>query len=274
MPEGNDLEGMEYHGIAGVSLECQNAVMRLLQFGERIQRARIISCANSHCLLLTNDIGDSIAIKSGFSSGYGGEGPRRFSYSLQFLVAHGAEIDECEVDETVIDRLDQSALTTSDIETICAAKPIRPSRWHDYVFDKHYEGARDGTLWREFRAVIPFAIIDSRVMDLALSFWENPDDKLLKGYRRLEDIVRERTGIDQHGAKLFSKAFNGPNPSLHWENVDDGERGGRTNLFIGTFLAYRNPRAHRELKDRSREELTEFLLLNHLYRLERESQKT
>src|SRR6266446_8419426 len=170
MARGGDLEGIEYHGIAGASHECQNAVMRLLQFGDRIIRARIISCSNAHCLLLTNNVGDRIAIKSGFSSGYGGEGPRRFSCALQFLNTHGAEIDECEVDEVLIARLDNSALTTSDLENIDSTKPVRPSRWNNYVLEKHHKSARDLTLWGEFPRVIPFAIIDTRIIDLALSF--------------------------------------------------------------------------------------------------------
>jgi hypothetical protein len=265
------LGGIEYHGIPGSSKDCQDAVMRLLQFGNDIVRARIISCSNHHCLLLTTFIEDVIAIKSRFASGYGGEGPRRFSYTLQFLDSHGAEIDECEVDETVIDRLDISALTAPDLQSINNATAIRPSRWHDYVFEDHFKSARQGTLWREFRPVVPFAIVDSRIIDLALSFWKNPDGNLLKGYRRLEDLVRERTGINEHGAKLFSKTFMGDTPGLYWKDLDSGEGVGRANLFTGAFTAHRNPRAHRELKTTSTEQLSEFLLLNHLYRLEKES---
>jgi hypothetical protein len=269
-----ELEGIEYHGIPGVSQDCQDAVMRLLQFGGDIKRARIISCSNRHCLLLTSSIGDLIAVKSGFSSGYTGEGPRRFSHTLQFLDTHGVEIDECEVDQTTIDRLDLSALTAADVQKINTAKAFRPSRWHDYVFEKDYQAARDGTLWKEFRPVVPFAIIDSRIMDLALSFWDNPDAMLLKAYRRLEDIVRKRTGTDEYGARLFIKAFLGPMPHLCWKNLGDAERAGRAGLFTGAYAAYRNPRAHRERNAGSDEQLMEFLLLNHLYRLEKESDST
>jgi Protein of unknown function (Hypoth_ymh) len=274
MTQGDEGSGIEYHGVAGASQECQDAVMRLLQFGDNIVRARIFSYSNEHCLLLTNAIGDRIAIKSGFSSGYLGEGPRRFSYALQFLEAHGAKIGECVVDEAVLARLDNSALTISDLEGIDAAKPVRPQRWYNYVLERHREDLCDGRLWDEFPRVMPFAIIDSRIIDLSLSFWENPDDKLLKGYRRLEDLVRERTGLDEHGTKLFSKAFAGPTARLYWKELDDGEKAGRLSLFTGAYMAHRNPRAHRELQNDSDQQLTEFLLLNHLYRLEKEAQST
>jgi hypothetical protein len=42
-------------------------------------------------------------------------------------------------------------------------------------------------------------------------------------------------------------------------------------LFTGAFMAYRNRRAHRELRDDRDGQLREFLLLNQLYVLENES---
>ena len=165
----DELEGLEYHGVAGGSHDCQDAVMRLLQFGDRIVRVRILTRANHHGLLLTKEVGDRIAIPAGFASGYGGTGPACLSVTLQLLETHGAEIDECEVDEALLERLNRSGLRIGDIERIDAGQPVRPSRWPDYVMERHFEAARKGTLWDEFPPVIPFAIIDSRLMDLALS---------------------------------------------------------------------------------------------------------
>ncbi len=187
---------------------------------------------------------------------------------LQLLDAHSASIDEYEVSPELIERLDASALTRTDIDKLASAAPVRPTRWHGYVFKEHWEDDRSGKLWGEFPPVVPFAIIDRRIADLALSFWDGPDDKLLTGYRRLEDIVRRRTGVDEHGAKLFSQAFAGRTARLGWKDSDVGEQAGRSSLFTGAYLAYRNPRAHRELGDQAREQLAEFLLLNHLYVLE------
>jgi hypothetical protein len=270
---GNDVElaGIEYFGIAGASKDCQDAIVRLLQFGDQVLRARILTHSQDHCILLTVNVGDLIAVKSGFSSGYGGEGPRTFSYVLQLLTSHGAEIEEYQVDEPIIERLDNSALRMSDIKRLDSSKPIRPNRWHKYVFESDHESAEDGTLWKEFPPIIPFAIIDKRIADLAISFWNGADDRLLKGYRRLEDFVRERTSIDDHGAALFSQAFLAKNSKLVWKGISDGEKVGRANLFTGAYMAHRNPRAHRELKSYQDAQLTEFLLLNHLYRLEKEA---
>jgi len=269
---GDELAGIEYAGIGGSTEDCQQAVLRLIQFGTRIERVAILSASNDHCLLLTINEGDPVAIKSGFASGYVGGGPHGFSYVLQVLESHGAEIKEYEVDADLLDRLDRSALSKHDLELLEQSKPRRPSRWHDYIDEKHFEQARNGTLWRdEFPPVIPYAAMDPRIMDLALEFWKNPDNSLLAGYRRLEDTVRQRTGIAHHGAKLFSQAFNPDGGALTWTDADEGERAGRMQLFTGTYAAHRNPRAHREPKDRSAALLTEFLLLNHLYVLERDS---
>lgn len=263
--------GIEYVGLPGISKECQDGVLRLLQYGDQITHARILTSSNDHCLLLTVNVGDTIAIKSGFSSGYLGEGPRTFSYVLEVLEAHGVEIEEYTVSPEVIARLDTSSLTVADLDAINAAKPVRPRRWHDYVIEGHRGTNQDSVLWRNFPLVVPFAIIDSRIADLAISFWEGPDDRLLTGYRRLEDIVRERTKIDEHGTKLFSQAFAPNGGKLTWKDAGDAERAGRMALFTGAYLTYRNRRAHRESKDTSDKLLIELLLLNHLFSLERES---
>ncbi len=93
----NQLAGIEYSGVPGASKECQDAVMRLLQYGDQITRVRILSCSKEHCLLLTVNVGDLIAIKSGFTSGYIGEGPTAFSCVLQLLDAHKAQpfVSQC-----------------------------------------------------------------------------------------------------------------------------------------------------------------------------------
>lgn len=272
MAETTDsLAGIEYHGIAGSSFDCTEAVARLLLSEDPPTRARILSAGGIHCLLLTKKCGDLIAIKSGFTSGYGGTGPSCFSLTLQMLDTHNCQIDECDADKETIERLDVSALTTTDLERIETSPPIRPSRWAKYVYESHITSAHDGRLWEQFNPTMPFALIDNRLFELARDFQNNPENCLLKGYRQLEDLVRQRTNTRDYGQKLFAKTFQGQSSLLYWKGIDEGEQTGRANLFIGTFLAHRNPRAHRELQDNGKSLLSEFLLLNHLFRLEREA---
>jgi hypothetical protein len=270
-PRIRPLAGIEYHGVAGSSEDCQQAVVRLLQCGVSLVRARIVTFGKIHCLLLTNEIGDLIAVKSGFSSGYGGTGPACFSVVLQLLLSHHIEIDEWVTDQALVDRLDQSALTVTDIECVTTGKAVRPSRWSEYVLKHHRDLSRDGTVWRGFPPLVPLSIVDPRIMDLAINFWNDPDGNLMRGYRRLEDIIRERTGFADSNTKLFSRVFTGQDMALTWAVQDESEKNGRYNLFTGAYMAYRNPRAHRESPQS--ELLSEFLLLNHLFRLEREAIK-
>jgi hypothetical protein len=262
------LACIQYAGVAGCSADCQEAVVRFLHH-DRITKCRIFTSKNHHCLLLTINTGDLVAVKSGFASGYGGEGPHTFSYVLQLLDAHKVEIDEVEVDEEFLDRVDASALTRADMKRLERARPARRRHWNDYIEERHWGRADDKTLWQDMPTVIPFGIIDPRLIDLALTFRDGPDQNLLLAYRRLEDVVRERTGLRDHGARLFSLAFHGDNAVLRWPDVDDGERAGRAQLFTGTYQAHRNPRAHRQPKnDWSESQVCELLLLNQLFRLE------
>jgi hypothetical protein len=268
------LAGIEYAGRQGITKPCQDAILRLLQFGDKIKKIRILSCGGEHGFLITISPNDIIAVKAGFGSGYKGEGSRRFSYIFSLLMAFNldTEIEEYEAKKDVMRRLEDSALTTEDLVEIQNTKPIRPIRFYnDYLWEEYYKDKDEP--WKEFPPVIPFAIVDSRIRDLAVSFWEDPDQKLMKGYRRLEDLVQEKTKLKETGYKLFSKAFLVEKPLLSWKNIEEAERIGRANLFVGVYQAYRNPRAHHETEHNTYEQLSEFLLLNHLYKLEKESSR-
>lgn len=264
---------IQYVGLPGVSVACVNAVMRLIQFGDRITDVRILSCAGYHGLLLSVNVGELVAVKSGFSSGYAGEGPRALATVLRLLSDHGAEVLEYDVRKALFERLDSSSLTDGDLRTLAALRPVRPSRWYSYLGEDLLRSQGQMTVWREFPHVMPYSIIDSRIADLAKEFFDQPDAKLMTGYRRLEDLVRDRTGIDEHGQKLFAAAFNGDGARLAWRGIGSSERAGRVALFTGTYSAYRNPRAHQEPKSQWDAHLQEFLLLNHLYQLEAQAEE-
>lgn len=99
----------------------------------------------------------------------------------------------------------------------------------------------------------------------------------MTAFRRLEEDTRqlcmqgrqfeEGYGVDV-GTKLFARAFNGPSSLLTWNGTSEAEHQGRANLFSGTVLAYRNPRAHtaHDWED-ERDLLQEFLLVNLLFGL-------
>lgn len=264
----SQLAGIQYVGLPGISEECVQAIQRLLQYNDHIVSAKVLTSGHDHSLLLIVDEYDKVAVKSGFASGYNGEGPRALARALQLLLDHGVDIEEVEVERAVLNRLDASALTVRDLEAIDASETVRPTRIYDYIYDAKGSAMSLGMYWDRFPAVLPFAIIDKRIADLALRFLEEPNDTLLQGFRRLEDTVRLRTESQEHGAKLFSLAFLGEGAKLTWQGVQASEIVGRVNLFTGAYMAHRNPRAHREMWEDMTALLSEFLLLNHLFKLE------
>lgn len=264
----NRLAGIQYIGLPGISEACARAIQRMLQYGDHITSATLLTSGHDHCLLLVVDEDDRVAVKSGFASGYRGEGPSALSRVLKLLLDHGADIQEVEVDRAILERIDVSALTVRDLDAVCSSKAVSPTRIYDYIYDARPPLDSLGMHWRSFPAVLPFAIIDRRIADLALRFYEEPNDTLLQGFRRLEDTIRQRTASKEHGAKLFSQAFQGEGAKLTWEDVQPSELVGRVNLFTGVYMAHRNPRAHQERQDSTLELLSEFILLNHLFKLE------
>ena len=267
----NKGAGLQFVGMAGITESCTNAVLRYLQYGDVISRVLIITSEQNHALILHMESDGVVAVKSGFSSGYHGEGPHGFAYVLALLHTYDVDIEEYLVNESIIEKIDGARLTYSELKKIEESRPVRPARWYDYIYVYKNEFKNKLKLWGKFPNVIPYSIIDLRLFDLAITFWEAPDDKILSGYRKLEDIVRSRCDIEEHGTKLFSKAYMGNSSILYWPDINSVEEAGRANLFIGTFGAFRNRRAHKELNENSRNQLSEFLALNQLFQLESES---
>ncbi len=265
------LAGIDYRGTAGISRHCIDAVLEMIHFGREINTVKILTCGSDHschhALLLNVDIDVDVAIKSGFTSGYPGEGPRSFSYILSVLSKYTDEIDEYVVPRKFIQRIDNSALTLKDLDWLFKQTPLRPQRWYDYIYERH---TIPNQFTHYFPTEIPIALIDDRLLDIALSLKQNPDNALMNGYRLLEQVIKEKSGLTKEtGAKLFSKAFTGENSSLCWENLDGSESTGRANMFSSIFMAFRNRRAHQQLDSNACDELREFMLLNQLFILER-----
>ncbi len=266
------LAGIQYLGVSGISNKCRDAIISLFQNGVSVEKARVVTKfdkhSNTHCIVLRLEYGDLIAIKSGFSSGYNGSGPSAFSYVLSLFEVFKIEVDEIEVEEGIIQRIDNSCLTVEDIERVVESKPKLPNRVYDYLLKKDWDSKDNERTWTYFKPIIPYSILDKRLSDLAISFWDSPDEKIMTAYRRFEDILRKRTGLTESSVALITKTYRGEEAKLHWDGIEKGEAEGRIQLMIGTFMAYRNPRAHKEEKHSDEYYLQEFMQINHIYKLE------
>jgi hypothetical protein len=268
----DELAGIQYLGLDGITQSCISALTLLFTREEKLIKAALLTVGQVHGFLVWTESQEIFAIKAGFSSGYGGEGPRGLAVALALLIKHRVDVEEYMVDPLLISRLSASCLLHLDIENIAHASPARPSRWHDYIYE--YRTLVDSSgknLARHYGLSVPFALIDDRIMDCAVSFREDADAAIILAYRRLEDIFRKRTGLKGEGTRLFGNAFSGAEPLLRWDVPDDGESKGRAQLFSAVYMAFRNARVHRELEVDMEAALREFLLVNELFRLEAEA---
>ena len=270
-----DLAKIQYHGDHGITRSCLNAIIRLIQCGCQIEDVKLLTLGNFHCFLLSIEGEEShIAIKSGFSSGYSGEGPRGLSYALQLLQQHVPWIKEFNISSKFYQHISDSCVLISDLNEINPENQVFGSRIRLYIHACGYDSSsaieNHKALQDNFPSIVPLKFVDYRISALALKLKSEPDSSLMTSYRRLEASIRKRTGFesDTIGAKLFTKAFRGDNAPLYWENVDPAEREGRAAMFEGIYMAFRNRRAHRELKLSLDEETREFILVNELFLLE------
>ncbi len=270
--EFESLGFVQYVGNEGISADCYDAIKRFVQFGDRIGHIRLLTAGNYHAFQFSIDEKAVTFVRSGFSSGYSGEGPRVLAQALMLLEQLRPEmVEEVVVTEDLLSRLNNARLTQKDLALIEKNPPVRPYRIHEYVYPyrAHSTGERE---IKSLPVVMPWSIIDERLLQSALDFERDPDQSIFSGFRALEDIIRQRTGIHEHGLKLFAQAFANDSGPLYWKCQDAAEEKGRAQLFASIYMAYRNPRAHRSPGGSMQKSLAEFLLLNQLFRLEQEAQ--
>lgn len=264
---------ISYVGIDGMTHSCLDALRRLVQCSTSITLARLVSHGSRHGFLVQAD-DEWTVIRPGFTSGYPGTGPAGLAEALMLFGHFGVDVDEVDVDDKIMHRVTEARLSHRDLEVIRNTHPVRPPRLYDYIQSHKRPHERPGELYRNFPVVIPYAIIDERLLDLAIKFSRDPDNILLAAFRRLEDTVRVRSGVDEHGAKLFSRAFGGSNAPMKWNDVGhENEIAQRVNVFVGAYGAFRNPRAHSASSrdDEATTLLGQFLLVNLLFTLERDA---
>jgi len=264
----------DYLGEDGVTETCLYSLFNLLQTHADLSYALLLTNNQFHAFIIKDKSNSYYIIRSGFTSGYPGEGPKGLAKALTILNKHQIETEEIVVTLKLMSKLNNSSLSDNDIDFIFKEKIIRPIRLQDYVYPFEHTITKTSNLKRYYPLELPYSIIDDRIFDLALLFKQDPDSALTKAYKRLEDIIRLRTGINEHSTKLFAQVFQGENALLTWDVPDTAEIKGRINLFTGSYMAFRNARAHREKDENLVHQYREFLLINELYLLESEAKPT
>lgn len=262
---------IEYLGEKGITQRCLVSLGNLIQTNPNLTYALLLTNNQSHALIIKDIFESYFVIRSGFASGYSGEGAKGLATALSLLEKHQIETEEILVSSKILNKLNHSSLSDVNIDSLFSQEIIRPIRLHDYIYPFRTEVSEVYNPKRCYPLELPYSIIDDRIFDLALLFKQDPDSALLKAYKRLEDIVRTRTGINVNSSRLFSQALLPPKGCLTWDLPDNSEIDGRANLFINTYKAFRNARAHREKDENFIHQYREFLLINELYLLESEA---
>jgi hypothetical protein len=261
----------QYHGSHFTTQSCVNALARLLVSSLRIQRVLLLTHEGRHGLFIEVDEPEPIFVRCGFTSGYSGEGPAGLALALHLLRTFKIPVEEIQVASTLLQRLDESALRPEDLNYIERCRVIRPVRIYDYMHDGLLGRDSAGDVpFRELALRIPWSLLDPRLADLALMMRTDADRAVFEAFRRLESTVKARCamGSDVHGVQVFKKAFRGEGAFLRWPGLSNSEVEGRAQLFEAAFMAYRNPRAHREVIEDSSRAYSEFCVINELYALE------
>jgi hypothetical protein len=236
-----------------------------------MHRALLLTHQGRHGLCLATDEPEPIFIRCGFTSGYAGEGPRGLAVALQLLRTFNVETEKIEVRSSLLDRLDNAAMRYEDWGEIQSGRIVRPIRIYDYMHDGARScAAAERSLLKLLFVRVPWSILDPRLIDLAMVMGSDPDRAVFEAFRRLESIVKDRCEMppEVHGVQVFKKAFRGQGAMLSWPGIASSEVEGRAQLFEAAFMAYRNPRAHREVDGGSDRAFSEFCVVNELFALE------
>lgn len=252
--------------------DCLNALGFILQTNSVIEKALLLSFNQEHAYLI-NSAKNTYIIRSGFTSGYQGEGPKGLASSLQLLLKHNIEVEEIIITEKIMKKVNHSSLSDTDIKTLLTSNVVRPINIYEYIYaiyqTTEYQIKND----RCYPTVLPFNLIDERIFDLALKFYDDPNRSIFNAFVRLENIVQKRTNSDKHSSALFEYAFCSENPPLICKSEDKRASQATGRLFTNIYKAFRNEHAHNEVSKPLKILIREFLLINELYLLESESIK-
>lgn len=270
------LATIQYHGSHYTTQSCLDAIARLLSAGAVIKRALLLTHEAKHGFYLDVQDPEPICIRCGFTSGYSGEGPAGLAIALHLFRRFEIEVEEVLVSDGLLTRINENRLTEADLGSIVDADIVRPIRTDAYKYDGLQHRGRPGPQMREqFAPVVPWFALDDRLIDLAIVLSRDPDKAVFEAFRRLESLVKKRCEfpLGLAGSDVFKKAFRGSGAVLTWRDVSRGEIEGRAQMFEAAFMAYRNPRAHREEVGGEARAYREFYVANELFLLEAEAVK-
>jgi hypothetical protein len=265
----SDILNICYLGNSGITQSCFESFIILLQ-SYKINKATIITKIENkikHHAIVLNINSNYYVIKDGFVSGekYCGEGSNKFSCVIYLLHNFNIDIYEILIDDNFMNRLITSNLTNDDLKVI---KKANYCKYNEYI--KLSDELNNKIIKIYSPYTIPLKIIDPRIFDLYYEFKNDIDNALTKGFKRLEEIIKQRINNTNDQDIINYTKINKYIEKFKWNDKNDNENENIRHLFNNTFSIYRNNRAHKEIND-NEDNIFEFLLLNKLFLLEKEA---
>lgn len=169
---------IQYLGNDGITQYCLTAITDLLQTHSDFDAVILLSYEKQHAFIIKDHFEVFYAIRSGFTSGYSGEGPRGLATVLHGLEKHQMRVEEILVPQKIIQRLNQARLSDQDIDDIFSKPVIRPMRLADYTYPFRNQLGNLENIKQYYPLELPYAILDERLFDLALLFKSDPDSSI------------------------------------------------------------------------------------------------
>ena len=172
---------VETVGISGNSQDCLDAIATALQFGPRVLSATLVTDSkredraphlHAHLFLLATENPDYprfVIVRSGFTSGYSGEGPSATSAAILLLDSVGIGLDSREVEKGVFERIDAGDVSYEKLRALRDDPSRRGSSPYDYVLERDLlisHQHREWERWVEVR--IPRALVNPSEPDPVL----------------------------------------------------------------------------------------------------------
>ena len=160
------------------------------------------------------------------------------------------------VSEKLFSRIENGQLRDKDLQKIETLPYVRPLRLWDYVY---YIGELSNEkLQRLYPSVIPWATLDTRILDLALMLDKGDSAAVLQAFNRLETLLK---------AKVDSKKLRAIGDAADAVFMKDSAE---SKFLRSVFTKFRNPRAHEEITYSRDDDIRCFVLLNELFLMESE----
>ena len=254
-------EDVQYMGRAGDSEACLLAVDTIVNSQNPPGKASVVTHVTDrrnwhreHLLLFWDWNALELAVvHSGFASGYGSEGSRKFSEALCMLSDREIRTNEIYVEEAVFEAIEHRKLTTQLIEGLRSANAGSVEEpWHA-IWERHQDEIETQTFWQMRHHPKPnFDFLDPELAERCRTLYAaNVQAAIREAYLVVEERLRSMISDSDDsedalsGDKLLVKALHPETGKLTAKSLPRSEREGLFLMSKGAYQFVRNPRSHR-----------------------------